>query len=84
MLKLSTEDSLGAFSVGNPALTSLVIHSADVLNKLHVQQDGQTAYKKVKGRDHTGLLLEFASVVLCKVSANVQGGVMAARWMRGL
>ena len=30
------------------------------------------------------MLLEFASVVLYKVSAKVQGGVMAARWMKGL
>ena len=43
-----------------------------------------TAYEKVKGREYSGVMLEFGSIVLYKVSAKVQGGVMAPRWMKGV
>ena len=50
VLKMSTEEHVGKFGVKHPAFPWLVVHSADVINKFHVQQDGQTCYEKVKGR----------------------------------
>ena len=84
VIKMATEEQVGKFSVMHPAFPWLVVHSADVLNKFQVQKDGLTAYEKVKGREYSGLMLEFGSVVLHKASAKVQGGVMAPRWLKGV
>ena len=84
VIKLSTEEQLGKFGVKHGAFPWLVLHTADVLNKCHVQRDGLTAYEKVKGGEYTGVMMEFGPCVLYKVSSKVQGGVMAARWKKGI
>ena len=84
VMKMSTEELVGKFGVKHRAFPWLVVHAADVLNKYQVQADGLTPYEKVKGREYSGLMLEFGSVVLHKASAKVQGGLMEPRWMKGL
>jgi hypothetical protein len=84
VLKLSTEEHFGVFSVLHPCFPWLVLHSADVITKFKVHPDGLTSYEKIKGRKYTGLMLEFATTVLYKVSAKVQGGLMQARWLKGI
>ena len=84
ILKSSTEENVAKFRVTHKIFPWLVLHAADVLNKFLVGADGQTAYERVKGRAYNGVMLEFASVVLYKLSAKVQGGVMQPRWETGL
>ena len=50
----------------------------------HEVPSGLTAYERIKGREYSGLMHEFGSVILHKSSAKVQGGVMTPRWMKGL
>ena len=76
VLKLSTDEHFRVFSVLHPCFPWLVLHSADVITKFKVHPDGLTSYEKIKGREYTGLMLEFATTVLYKVSAEVQGGLM--------
>ena len=84
IIKNSTEENLAKFGVKHAAFPWLVIHSADVLNKYLVGSDGPTAYERIKGRAFSGVILEFGSVVLYKVSSKVQGGLMQPRWERGV
>ena len=74
VLKLATAEHVGGISVKHAAFPWMVMHAADVLNKCQVQSDGRTAYEKIKGREYGGVLFEFGSRVLFKVSAKVQGG----------
>ena len=84
VLNISTEQSLGKFSVTHKAFPWLVLHAADVLTKLKVRPDGLTAYEAIKGREFSGVMLEFGSVVLFKASAKVSGSIMEPRWRRGI
>ena len=84
VLKLATETSLGGFSVMHPCFPWLVCHAADVMTKFKVHTDGSTSWEKLKGLECTGLMLEFASKILYKGSAKVQGGVMEPRWPVGI
>ena len=83
ILKIATEDVLGKFSVRHPAFAWLVIHAADVLTKFHPGADGATAYEKLRGRPYSGMMFEFAQVVLYKTSMKPQGGDMQPRWEKG-
>ena len=49
-----------------------------------VGDDGLTPYERIKGRAYNGLMLEFGSHVLYKLSARVDGGVMEPRWESGV
>ena len=60
------------------------MHSADVITKFKVHPEGLTSYEKIKGREYTSTMLEFAAAVLYKISAKVQGDNMQARWLRGV
>ena len=84
VLKLAVEESYGEISVMHPCFPWLVNHAADVLTKFKVHADGSTSYEKIKRREYTGTMLEFAEKVLYKSSVKVQGGVMQARWMTGI
>ena len=79
VLKMSTEEQLGQFSVLHPAFPWLVKHAGDVITKFHVQKDGLTAYERVKGREYSGLMLEFGSAVRVKFQGKTQGGLMKER-----
>ena len=84
VLKLAVEAELGSFSVRHPCFSWLVLHAADVYNKLYVGPDGHTAYERVRGRPYTGTMFEFGQVILYKTSSKVQGGDMSARWAKGM
>ena len=48
VIKMSTEENLGKFSVKHPCFPWMVMHAADVLTKFKVLPDGLTAYEKIK------------------------------------
>ena len=85
VIKIATERRLGCrISVLHPSFPWLVMHAADVVTKLQIHRDGRTAYERIKGRPYSGHLEEFGIVVLYKVSAKVEGGVMQDRWQKGV
>ena len=85
LLRLFTEENLGStVSVKHPAFTWLVEHSADVISKFNVQSDGRTSYERLKGREYTGMMMEFGMVVLYKLDLKPAGEDMAPRWGRGI
>ena len=49
-----------------------------------MRPDRLTAYEAIKGREYSGVMLKFGSVVLFKASAKVSGGIMEPRWRRGI
>ena len=71
VLKLATENSVGKFSVSHAIFPWLVLHAADVMVKFRVGADGQTPYERLKGREYSGIMMEFARKVLYKSSAKV-------------
>ena len=48
----------------------------DILKKCHVASDGNTAFERLKRRQHRGMLLLFGTVVMFRVARKVPGGVV--------
>ena len=83
--KLSLESRLGKqLEVSHAVFAWLVEHAADLLNKFVVGTDCRSAFERVKARRYNGMMLEFASPVMFRVSGKVEGGVMSERWYEGV
>ena len=77
---------LGVRIPGKHCITSWMIeHSADLLNKFSVGADGRTAYKRLKGKDYKGAIVEFGERVHHR--RNVKGQIatnkLEQRWDEG-
>ncbi len=83
--KLDLEARMGEkVEVTGNIMAWLIEHSADILNKFQVGRDGRTPYERLKGKRFRGLVYEFASPCMLRVSGKPQGGLMQARWVEGV
>ena len=83
--KLDLEGRVGQrIQPDDPIFEWLVEYAADMVTKCQVGHDGQTAYKRLKGKTYNAELLKFGAVVNFKLQAKVQGGIMTERWMPGV
>ena len=82
VLKLALERNMSCkVGVEHVCFPWLVEHAADVLAKFVIGRDGLTAWERLKGKKYTGLLIEFGTKVLHRVSHKPMGGEMEARWL---
>ena len=85
VLKLALESRIGKqLQVSHLLFTWLVEHAVDILNKFVVGRDGKSAFERLKGKKYHGMMVEFASPVMFRVSGKVEGGVMTDRWYEGI
>ena len=84
-LKLALEKRIGQqVEVSQPIFAWLVEHSADIASKFVRGDDGITAYRRLKGKDSRGEMLEFGSRVSHRIPGKTQGGLMTPRWLEGV
>ena len=77
MLLFDLSSRVGSpISVHSPEFPWIVQHATDILNTCHVATDGNSAYERLKRRQHRGVLLPFAAAVMFRVAGNDPGGVM--------
>ena len=84
IIRGSIEEQPGEFGVKHPVFLWCFIHSADVLDQFLVGDDALTAYERIEGCAYSGVTLEFGSLILYKLSARVEGGVVQPRWEKGV
>ena len=68
----------------SPAGSWLIRHAVDLHNKRQLGVDRKTPYHKARGRQYVGELFRWGTNVLYRLSGEVHGGVMAARWRSGI
>ena len=84
-LLLDVEARIGtSLPLDGPAGTWLIRHAVDLHNKRQLGHDRRTPYQKARGRSYTGELFRWGTSVLYRLSGEVHGGVMAARWRPGI
>jgi len=84
-LKLALERRIKiVIDVQHPVFAWLVEHAADMYTKFYVGDDGCTAYRRLKGKECRGELLEFGCLVYHRVPGKTQGGLLSARWVSGI
>ena len=85
VFKLDLERKIGGVvPATHPIIPWMVEHSADVINKYHIGQDGKTPFERIKGKRFNGEMMEFGCRVWYRVPGEVVGGVMAPRWEEGI
>ena len=87
--KLDFEKRLGkSIPQEHPVFSWLVEYCAWMLNVRNRGEDGQTAYKRVRGREYTKRLLPFGELVLAhlpiKGPDRLEGGALEARTKEGI
>ena len=79
VLRKALEDRVGyRLSGTHPVLAWLIEHSADVLSKFLVGDDGKTAYERLKGKKYEKELVEFGERVHYRFEK--RGGVRTTNW----
>ena len=80
------QQRLGVRLPGNHPLTSWMCeHAANLLNQFRVGEDGKTAWKRWKGKDFGGQIVEFGEKVHHRSNVKFENGrnKMDARWFEG-
>ena len=68
----------------HPALPWMVMHAASTLNKYHRGKDGMTAYRRLRGRDFDGKVMEFGECVLYMTPGITGKDKLDPRWEKGI
>ena len=70
------------FTASHPILGWVVRHTAWLLTRYAIKENGLTPYRMLRGRDYNGVIVEFAEVVLYKIPGLQPK--LASRWEKGL
>ena len=62
----------------------LIEHAVVLVNKVHVGQDGETSFERVKGKRFNGDIIRFANPLMMRIAGKIHSGVMSKMWFEGL
>ena len=85
VLKKALEDRCGLFlSSEHPVIAWRVEHTADVISKYHVGQDGHTGYERWKGKKYRGEAVEFGELVHYRYTKRDHHRKLELKWDEGV